>query len=251
MTSHPRLALATAALFAADTKTEKKAEKKAPAPAVKPAPANSATNVQWSTSADNSPATTTSTASGLARAKKIATLPVSLLPLPSAYAPACHTARNTLRRVIIGKNNEMAVMRIRLITTVDVFGFHMATVDLRQNSDVHERVVADLLRHAELPRLEALSLGELPAAGVPFANLRRLSLGYEITSTLDSQYVAQIVKINADQGRLGGLLKLWLTDDAKLTACGTPLTPGMVRALLKRIEANQDEMLRLVQALKF
>ena len=81
--------------------------------------------------------------------------------------------------------------------------------------------------------------------------LRRLSLGYEITSTLDSQYVAQIVKINADQGRLGGLLKLWLTDDAKLTACGTPLTPGMVRALLKRIEANQDEMLRLVQALKF
>jgi hypothetical protein len=81
--------------------------------------------------------------------------------------------------------------------------------------------------------------------------LRRLSLGYEIKSTLDSQYVAQIVKINADQGRLGGLLKLWLTDDAKLTACGTPLTPGMVRALLTRIEANQDEMLRLVQALKF
>lgn len=81
--------------------------------------------------------------------------------------------------------------------------------------------------------------------------LRRLSLGYEVTSTLDSQYVAQIVKINADQGRLGGLLKLWLTDDAKLTACGAPLTPGMVRALLKRIEANQDEMLRLVQALKF
>lgn len=36
----------------------------------------------------------------------------------------------------------------RLITTVDVFGFHMATVDLRQNSDVHERVVADLLKVA-------------------------------------------------------------------------------------------------------
>ena len=36
----------------------------------------------------------------------------------------------------------------RLITAVDVFGFHMATLDLRQNSDVHERVVADLLKVA-------------------------------------------------------------------------------------------------------
>ena len=36
----------------------------------------------------------------------------------------------------------------RLITAADVFGFHMATLDLRQNADVHERVVADLLRVA-------------------------------------------------------------------------------------------------------
>lgn len=35
-----------------------------------------------------------------------------------------------------------------LITAADVFGFHMATLDLRQNSDVHERVVADLLQVA-------------------------------------------------------------------------------------------------------
>ncbi|RZJ76985.1 MAG: phosphoenolpyruvate carboxylase, partial [Brevundimonas sp.] len=36
----------------------------------------------------------------------------------------------------------------RLITAADIFGFHMATLDLRQNSDVHERVVADLLKVA-------------------------------------------------------------------------------------------------------
>ena len=36
----------------------------------------------------------------------------------------------------------------RLITAADVFGFHMATLDLRQNADVHERVVADLLKVA-------------------------------------------------------------------------------------------------------
>ena len=31
-------------------------------------------------------------------------------------------------------------------TAVEVFGFHLCTLDLRQNSDVHERVVDDLLR---------------------------------------------------------------------------------------------------------
>ena len=34
----------------------------------------------------------------------------------------------------------------RLIRAVETFGFHLATLDLRQNSDVHERVVAELLR---------------------------------------------------------------------------------------------------------
>jgi len=33
----------------------------------------------------------------------------------------------------------------RLIRAVDTFGFHLATLDLRQNSDVHARVVTDLL----------------------------------------------------------------------------------------------------------
>ena len=36
----------------------------------------------------------------------------------------------------------------RLIRAVEIFGFHLATLDLRQNSDVHERVVAELLRKA-------------------------------------------------------------------------------------------------------
>ncbi|MBU2380688.1 MAG: phosphoenolpyruvate carboxylase [Alphaproteobacteria bacterium] len=45
----------------------------------------------------------------------------------------------------------------RLIATVDVFGFHMATLDLRQNSDVHARVVSHLLRVAGVcPDYEAL-----------------------------------------------------------------------------------------------
>jgi phosphoenolpyruvate carboxylase len=34
----------------------------------------------------------------------------------------------------------------RLIRAVDIFGFHLATLDMRQNSAVHERVLAELLK---------------------------------------------------------------------------------------------------------
>jgi phosphoenolpyruvate carboxylase len=47
----------------------------------------------------------------------------------------------------------------RLIRAVDIFGFHLATLDLRQNSDVHERVVAELLKVAAVEP-DYLSLDE-------------------------------------------------------------------------------------------
>ncbi|HEV7234191.1 MAG TPA: phosphoenolpyruvate carboxylase, partial [Sphingorhabdus sp.] len=46
----------------------------------------------------------------------------------------------------------------RLIRSVEIFGFHLATLDLRQNSDVHERVVAELFRTAGVaPDYEGLN----------------------------------------------------------------------------------------------
>ncbi len=45
-----------------------------------------------------------------------------------------------------------------LIRAVEVFGFHLATIDLRQSSDQHERVVAELLAVARVePAYEALA----------------------------------------------------------------------------------------------
>src|SRR5450631_1122743 len=45
----------------------------------------------------------------------------------------------------------------RLLRAVETFGFHLATLDLRQNSDVHARVVADLLNVAGVsPDYQAL-----------------------------------------------------------------------------------------------
>ncbi|MDO8769914.1 MAG: phosphoenolpyruvate carboxylase [Burkholderiaceae bacterium] len=47
--------------------------------------------------------------------------------------------------------NTLAAQRLHpLIRAVEVFGFHLATVDLRQSSDKHEEVVAELLAVARL-----------------------------------------------------------------------------------------------------
>jgi len=46
-----------------------------------------------------------------------------------------------------------------LIRAVDVFGFHLAPLDLRQNSDVHERTIAELLATAN-PGFDYLALDE-------------------------------------------------------------------------------------------
>jgi phosphoenolpyruvate carboxylase len=58
-----------------------------------------------------------------------------------------------------------------LMRAVQVFGFHLATVDLRQSSDKHEAVVAELLRVA---RVEA-DYGALPEAGRRTLLLRELN----------------------------------------------------------------------------
>jgi phosphoenolpyruvate carboxylase len=47
----------------------------------------------------------------------------------------------------------------RLIRSVEIFGFHLATLDMRQNSAVHERVIAELLGSAGVER-DYLSLDE-------------------------------------------------------------------------------------------
>lgn len=54
----------------------------------------------------------------------------------------------------------LAVQRLHpLIRAVDVFGFHLATIDLRQSSDQHELVVAELLASAGICQ-DYLSLDE-------------------------------------------------------------------------------------------
>lgn len=78
--------------------------------------------------------------------------------------------------------------------------------------------------------------------------LRRLGLGFEPPSTLDFEAVADLAKVNADQGRLGGLLKLWLTDDAKFRDFADQRgVRGSVLTLLQQIGESQKTLQRVMQ----
>lgn len=69
-------------------------------------------------------------------------------------------------------------------------------------------------------------------------------LGYPVLGKLDHRNVEELIRINGDLGRLGGLLKLWLTNDERTAAFGE----STVRGLLAKIEATQDELRTVVRS---
>ena len=62
--------------------------------------------------------------------------------------------------------------------------------------------------------------------------------GYEITGIVDAEQVREMARINGDLGRLGGLLKLWLTDDVRTAK----FKKSTIVHLLEKIETNQEEL---------
>jgi hypothetical protein len=83
------------------------------------------------------------------------------------------------------------------------------------------------------------------ATGLPVAAyLRNVGLGYRVRGILDNKRVEELARINADLGRLGGLLKLWLTDDPRTATFGE----ATMRAVLARIEETQIEMHEVMRA---
>jgi hypothetical protein len=75
--------------------------------------------------------------------------------------------------------------------------------------------------------------------------MRKLALGFTPKSFFDQQAIRVLIKLHADQGRLGGLLKLWLTERK-----GEAVTPAHVRSVLQQIESLQVQLVQLVQAEK-
>ncbi len=73
------------------------------------------------------------------------------------------------------------------------------------------------------------------------AYLRAAALGLKVESTRDHEAILALIKLNADQGRLGGLLKLWLSSRPEEGASSFE-----VRRLLHQIEALQAKLGSLI-----
>ena len=81
-------------------------------------------------------------------ASRHAVPPQNAYPNAQAFLADLHTIASSLQ----GEHGSaLAAQRLHpLIRAVEVFGFHLATVDLRQSSDQHEAVLAELLAVARL-----------------------------------------------------------------------------------------------------
>lgn len=84
----------------------------------------------------------------------------------------------------------------RLIRAVEIFGFHLATLDLRQNAEVHERVVGELLRCAHADH----DYSELPESERIFTLRRELSTPRLLANpyaTYSEETAAQLAMVRA------------------------------------------------------
>ncbi|KLR57795.1 conjugal transfer transcriptional regulator TraJ [Diaphorobacter sp. J5-51] len=96
-----------------------------------------------------------------------------------------------------------------------------------------------------LPEERELIEANAKMAGISVARyLRDVGQGYQVKGVMDYHYVRELMRVNGDLGRLGGLLKLWLTDDPRTARFGD----ATILALLARIEATQGEMSRLMKS---
>ena len=91
------------------------------------------------------------------------------------------------------------------------------------------------------------------AAGLSLSTyLLKVGIGYWIRGVLDHQKVDELARINGDLGRLGGLIKLWLTDDPRMAILGdVVLGEATLRAALVRIEETQGRMIEVMQGVVF
>jgi hypothetical protein len=96
----------------------------------------------------------------------------------------------------------------------------------------------------EKAKIEALaaSVGESASS-----YLRLVGMGHQPRSMIDREQARELVRINGDLGRLGGLLKLWLTDDEKLDEFKPERVTRIIRGVLEKIEANQEELRAIVK----
>ncbi|HEU0082283.1 MAG TPA: phosphoenolpyruvate carboxylase, partial [Bradyrhizobium sp.] len=93
--------------------------------------------------------------------------------LPYAAAQEFKADLDILNRSLIANNSRVIARgRLRLLRrAVDCFGFHLARLDIRQNSAVHERTIAELI-DAAMPGTSYAALGEEARIALLMGELR-------------------------------------------------------------------------------
>jgi Mobilization protein NikA len=103
------------------------------------------------------------------------------------------------------------------------------------------------LRVPVLPAEEAEIKRKAQETGLSVAEyLRNLGLGYRVPSIIDNRQVDTLLKINGDLGRLGGLIKLWLTNDERTKLIGK----SRLHMTLDSIRHTQSTMLGVIMKLR-
>ena len=72
--------------------------------------------------------------------------------------------------------------------------------------------------------------------------LRRLGLAMPVESTIDQRAILDLVKINADLGRFGGLIKMWLTTNADFESLSAQGLQRKLESTLSDVRQLQKKM---------
>ena len=99
--------------------------------------------------------------------------------------------------------------------------------------------------------VEKAAIAEKAAAHSMSASryLRTLGLALPIQSTIDHRAVLDLLKINADLGRLGGLIKMWLSSNDTWESSSGQAMERKLDGTLKEIRSLQKKMSDRIQDL--
>ena len=99
-----------------------------------------------------------------------------------------------------------------------------------------------------LPAEQVVIKAKASHCGLPVSSyLRTLGLDHTPKTTLDADAVIALAKVNGDLGRLGGLLKMLLTNDERLKVLGKEQTIPKINELLDQIHGAQMLLLEKAQ----
>lgn len=104
-----------------------------------------------------------------------------------------------------------------------------------------QRTLRVVVNDHERERIEALA----KMAGLSLsAYLRTAGLNHPIRSTLDYDAIMELIRLHADLGRVGGLLKLWLADRR-----GDVVSAEMVDAAFEELRELRGMLFRKIDEL--